>query len=62
MLLFAAVIALCFIASFRLVNIQSTVMLLIFNGLFVSLAFQLNGVLLALYLQLFYDHRNSIFR
>ena len=40
---FAAAIILCFIASFRLINIQSTVMLLIFNVLFISLAFQLNG-------------------
>ncbi len=40
---FAAVIIVCFIASLRLINIQSTVMLLIFNVLFISLAFQLNG-------------------
>ena len=41
--LFAVVIILCFIASFLLINIESTVMLLIFNVLFISLAFQLNG-------------------
>ena len=41
--LFAVVIILCFIASLRFINIQSTVMLLIFNALFISLAFQLDG-------------------
>ena len=41
--LLAVVIVLCFIASFRLINVESTVMLLIFNALFISLAFQLNG-------------------
>ena len=40
---FVAIIILCFIASFRLINFQSTIMLLIFNALFISLAFQLNG-------------------
>jgi hypothetical protein len=38
-------IALCLIASFRFINIESTIMLLIFNFLFASLIFQLNGTL-----------------
>jgi hypothetical protein len=38
-------IALCLIASFRFINIESTIMLLIFNFLFASLTFQLNGTL-----------------
>jgi hypothetical protein len=38
-------IALCLIASFRFINIETTVMLLIFNFLFASLTFQLNGTL-----------------
>jgi len=41
--LFGVVIILCFIVSFRLINIQSVIMLLIFNALFISLSFQLNG-------------------
>lgn len=36
-------IALCLIASFRFINIESTVALLIFNLLFFSLIFQLDG-------------------
>ena len=43
--LFLEAIALCLIASFRFINIESTVMLLIFNFLFASLIFQLNGTL-----------------
>ena len=43
--LFLEVIALCLIVSFRFLNIESAVMLLIFNFLFISLIFQLNGTL-----------------
>jgi len=43
--LFLEAIALCLIASFRFINIESTVTLLIFNFLFASLTFQLNGTL-----------------
>src|SRR3972149_10775113 len=39
------VIALCLIASFTLISIESTTMLLIFNFLFVSLTFGLTGKL-----------------
>ena len=42
---FLEVIAFCLIASFTLVSIESTVMLLIFNFLFVSLIFGLSGKL-----------------
>jgi hypothetical protein len=38
-------IVLCLITSFRFINIESTVTLLIFNLLFLSLTFQLNGAL-----------------
>ena len=38
-------IALCLIATFRFVNIESTATLLIFNLLFLSLTFHLNGTL-----------------
>jgi hypothetical protein len=41
--LFLEVITLCLITSFRFINIESTVTLLIFNLLFLSLTFQLNG-------------------
>ena len=41
--LFIEAIMLCLLASFRFVNLQSTATLLIFNALFVSLTFQLNG-------------------
>ncbi len=41
--LFAEVIALCLIASFRLINFESTATLLIFNLLFTTLIFQLKG-------------------
>jgi len=41
--LFLEAIALCLITSFRFINIESTVTLLIFNLLFLSLTFQLNG-------------------
>ncbi len=40
---FLTVIALCLIASFRFINFQSTLTLLIFNVFFVTLFFQLNG-------------------
>ena len=43
--LFLEAIALCLIISFRFINIESTVTLLIFNLLFLSLTFQLNGAL-----------------
>jgi len=43
--LFLEAIALCLIASFRFINIESTATLLIFNLLFLSLTFQLNGTL-----------------
>src|SRR3989304_10143675 len=43
LVLFLETIGLCLIASFRLINVESTAMLLIFNLLFLSLAFQLNG-------------------
>jgi hypothetical protein len=43
--LFLEVIALCIIASFYFINFESLIMLLIFNFLFVSLIFQLNGTL-----------------
>jgi hypothetical protein len=36
-------IALCLVASFRFINIESTVTLLMFNFLFASLTFQLSG-------------------
>jgi hypothetical protein len=43
--LFLTVIFLCLSASFRFVNLQSTVTLIIFNVFFVSLFFQLYGSL-----------------
>jgi hypothetical protein len=43
--LFLEAIALCLITSFRFINIESTVTLLIFNLFFLSLTFQLNGAL-----------------
>ena len=43
--LFLEAIALCLITSFRFINIESTATLLIFNLLFLSLTFQLNGAL-----------------
>lgn len=43
MLFFLEAIILCLVASFRLINLQSTATLLIFNALFISLIFQLNG-------------------
>ena len=43
--LFLEAIVLCLIVSFRFINIESTVTLLIFNLLFLSLTFQLNGAL-----------------
>ena len=43
--LFLEVIALCVIASFRFINIESTIMLLFFNFLFILLTLELNGTL-----------------
>jgi hypothetical protein len=43
--LFVETIALCLITTFRFINIESTAMLLVFNLLFFSLTFQLNGAL-----------------
>ena len=40
------VIFLCLSASYRLINFQTTVTLLIFNAIFFSLIFQLNGSVL----------------
>ncbi len=37
------IIVLCLIVSYRFVNLESTITLLIFNFLFASLTFQLNG-------------------
>ena len=37
------VVVLCLLVSFRFVNLESTITLLIFNFLFASLIFQLNG-------------------
>jgi hypothetical protein len=45
LVLFSEVIALCLIMSFRFVNIETVIILLIFNFLFTSLIFQLNGTL-----------------
>jgi hypothetical protein len=42
---FLETIALCLITSFRFINIESAVTLLIFNLLFLSLTFQLDGSL-----------------
>ena len=43
--LFLEAIALCLVTSFRFINIESTITLLIFNLLFLSLTLQLNGSL-----------------
>ncbi|HLE75900.1 MAG TPA: hypothetical protein VI864_07660 [Candidatus Bathyarchaeia archaeon] len=43
--LFLEAIALCVIASFHFINIESTVTLLFFNFLFTLLTFELNGTL-----------------
>jgi hypothetical protein len=43
--LFLEAIVLCLITSFRFINIESTATLMIFNLLFVSLTFQLNGTI-----------------
>jgi hypothetical protein len=43
--LFLEAIVLCLIASFRFINIESTVTLLFFNFLFIFLTFELNGTL-----------------
>jgi hypothetical protein len=43
--LFCEAITLCLIASFRFINIAATATLLIFNLLFLSLTFHLNGTL-----------------
>ena len=42
---FLEIITLCLIASFTFISVESTAMLLIFNFLFVSLTFGLNGKL-----------------
>lgn len=39
------IIALCLLVSYRYVNLESTITLLIFNFLFASLIFQLNGTM-----------------
>lgn len=44
-LLFLEMIALCLLASFRFINIETTITLLIFNILFFSLTFQLHSPL-----------------
>jgi hypothetical protein len=41
--LFAEAIVLCLITSFRLINLETTVTLLIFNMLFTTVMFQLRG-------------------
>lgn len=41
--LFLELTILCVIVSFRFINIQTTMMLLIFNALFTSVTFQLKG-------------------
>jgi hypothetical protein len=43
LVLFVLVIILCFLTSYRRLDLQSTITLLIFNLFFVSLFFQLNG-------------------
>src|SRR3989304_9523696 len=40
---FLEAVALCLLFSFRFISVGSTIMLLIFNFLFISLIFQLNG-------------------
>jgi hypothetical protein len=42
-ILFAEAIVLCLIAAFRLINLETTVTLLIFNMLFTTVIFQLRG-------------------
>jgi len=44
-LLFLTVIALCVIVSFYFINIEATVIILLFNFLFACLTFELNGTL-----------------
>ncbi len=44
-ILFLGIVTLCLIASWLLLNLETTILLLIFNFLFVSLTFQLNGTL-----------------
>lgn len=44
--LLLVIIALCLIASYRLINTESTVTLLVFDFLFLSLTFHLKGTLL----------------
>jgi len=39
----AAITVICLVASFRIISLQSTVTLAIFNVLFIALPFQLNG-------------------
>jgi hypothetical protein len=45
-ILLSIAITVCLIASYRLTNIASTITLIIFNALFISLIFQLKGVLI----------------
>ena len=40
---FLEAVALCLLFSFRFISVGSTIMLLVFNFLFISLIFQLNG-------------------
>jgi hypothetical protein len=42
---FLEIVTLCLIASWLLINFETTILLLIFNFMFVSLTFQLNGTL-----------------
>jgi hypothetical protein len=42
-ILFVELIILCLALSFLLINVETTIMLLIFNFLFVSFTYQLNG-------------------
>lgn len=44
-ILFAETIVLCLIGSFRFINIESTIALLMFNAFFISIIFQLDGSL-----------------
>jgi hypothetical protein len=43
--LFSIIIALCLLLSYRYLNIQSSITLIIYNLLFITLFFQLNGSL-----------------
>jgi hypothetical protein len=41
--LFIEIVIVCIFFAYRFVNLQSTIALLLFNGLFISIIFQLNG-------------------